>query len=171
MATINSNNIKRDWIRISLFAQIALVVYFQIIVWFPLGEWNHQQGFSPLVLQAANGQLQIGDIALALAFTLPVFFFYLAYRKQYVWLIWMCLIGYCIWLVLQFKTWWLAYIFGASDSWYKIYRRVFSESTNLLPSFGRHLAPDAMHLVLQLLLLLVVFSLSIGVIQRRHNKK
>ena len=78
---------------------------------------------------------------------------------------WSCTLGYAIWLALQVKTWWVAYALGASDSWELVYRRVFSQSTQLLPSFGRHLPPDGMHLVLQILLTAVVVFAGVGLLK------
>ena len=69
---------------------------------------------------------------------------------------WCCVAGYGGWLFLQIRTWWISYLFGASDNWKAVYQRTFSQTTKILPSAGNHLAPDGMHLVLQLLLLTVV---------------
>lgn len=150
----------RDWWRISFLAQVILAAYFQLNVWLPLGKWNFQPGFQPLLLQAAGGTLAVEDVALALGFALPLFLFIPAYRRRRVWLAAIAFAGYGVWLALQVQTWWVAYIFGASDAWIRTYDRVFSQSTRILPSFGRHLPPDGMHSVLQVLLLVVVISLS-----------
>jgi hypothetical protein len=71
---------------------------------------------------------------------------------------WIGLIGYTVWLVVQVVSWWIPYAFGASDTWMATYQRVFSHSTQLLPSVGRHLAPDGVHIVLSLLLAAVVVT-------------
>jgi hypothetical protein len=78
---------------------------------------------------------------------------------------WLGVLGYGSWLALQIKTWWIAYAFGASDSWLRVYQRVFSRSTQLLPSFGRHLPPDGLHLVLHLLLAIVVVFTVLGLLK------
>jgi hypothetical protein len=39
-----------------------------------------------------------------------------------------------------------------------VYQRAFAHSTAILPSWGNHLPPDAMHLVLQIFLMGVVIS-------------
>jgi hypothetical protein len=82
--------------------------------------------------------------------------FWFAYSKRLTWLMWVCTLGYAIWLTLQVKTWRVAYAFGARDSWARMYERVFSQSIQLLPSLGRHLPPDGTHLFLQVLLATVV---------------
>ncbi len=155
------------WLRISLVAQVVLAIYFQLIQWIPLGKWNYQPGNSSLIQQCLTGKIDISDIGFTLLFALPVLLFYLAYRKRYIWLMWVGLVGYSGWLILEIQTWWVNYIFGASDGWMKTYNRVFSESTKILPSFGRHLAPDGMHLMIQLLLVIVVASLLTGLIAPR----
>jgi len=99
------------------------------------------------------------------AFLAPFLIFWFAYSMGLRWLMWVCTLGYAIWLALQVKTWWVAYAFGASDSWMRVYRRVFSHSTQLLPSFGRHLPPDGMHLVLQVLLTAAVVLALVGLLK------
>jgi hypothetical protein len=42
---------------------------------------------------------------------------------------------------------------------------MFARTTKMLPSFGNHLAPDAMHLVLHLLLLTIVVCTVVGLLQ------
>jgi hypothetical protein len=155
------------WSRVALAAQVGLAVYFQAIEWFPLGRWNYQPGFEALATQAVRGHLELADVAVVSAFALPLAIFYLAYRKKAGWLQWIGLAGYTVWLALEIKTWWVAYIFGASDRWASTYHRVFDQSTKILPSFGRHLAPDGLHFVLQLLLLAVVGSLLLALLPRR----
>jgi hypothetical protein len=161
----------RDWWRISLLTQVILAAYFQLILWLPLGKWNFQPGFQPLLLQGLDGTLAVTDVAFALCFTIPLLIFVPAYRKRLVWLAAVTLAGYGVWLVLQIQTWWIAYIFGASDAWNRTYDRVFSQSTRVLPSFGRHLPPDGMHLLLQTFILVVVISLSMLVLNHVQDRR
>lgn len=84
---------------------------------------------------------------------------------------WVGAVGYTAWFYLQLQTWWVPYLFGASEHWQEIYHRVFAHSTKILPSFGNHLAPDAMHLVIQLLLLVIITSLIVGLVQTRRSKR
>ena len=153
------------WLRASLFAQATLALYFQVIEWFPLSHWNYQTGFTPLGVQAIHGRATAQDVLLMAAFAAPFAVFWFAYSRRLQWLMWICTLGYAIWLALQVKTWWVAYAFGASDSWLRVYRRVFSQSTQLLPSFGRHLPPDGMHLVLQVLLTAAVVFAVVGLLK------
>ena len=159
---------KADWLRVSFITQVALAAYFQVVQWIPLGKWNYQPGFEPLIVRTVHRQLAIGDIAAVGVFVLPVLLFWFARRKRIVWLMRVGILGYACWLVLEIKTWWVSYIFGASDAWQEVYQRVFSQSSKILPSFGRHLAPDGLHLVLQVLLVVIVISTALAL--RTHSR-
>ena len=152
-------------LRASVFAQAILAFYFQVIQWLPLGNWNYQPGFPPLGIQAIHGHATAQDVLLMTAFVAPFVVFWFAYSKGLRWLMWIGTCGYAVWLALEVKTWWVAYAFGATDSWLRIYQRVFSRSTQLLPSLGRHLPPDGMHLVLQVLLTSVVVLAVVGLLK------
>ena len=150
------------WLKASLISQALLALYFQAISWLPLGRWNYQPGHTPLGVEAIHGRASGQDVLLAAAFVAPFMVFWLAFSRGWRWIMWVVTLGYGVWLALQIKTWWVAYLFGASDSWARVYQRVFSESTQLLPSSGRHLPPDGMHLVIQLLLTAAVASAVVG---------
>ena len=158
-------------LRVSAILQLALALYVQAIQWFRFGAWNDQPRFEPFWEQARAGTLRMFDVMLVMTFLLPFLAYLVAWRRQSVWLIWCCLVGYLGWLFLQLKTWWISYLFGASENWRMVYQRTFARTTKMLPSFGNHLAPDAMHLVLQLLLLAIVVSTLVGLLQpnRRHT--
>ena len=50
--------------------------------------------------------------------------------------------------------------------------RVFGRTLKILPSWGNHLAPDAMHLMMQLLLVAVIVCGVVGLVRREQvNKK
>ena len=160
------------WLRRSLIAQAVLAVYFQAVVWFPLGSLNDQGGVNnrPLLEQIKAGRTTSGDFIFVLAFIMPVLLFLIGYLKRIRVLPWLCLAGYAVWLALQIQTWWSAYIFGASENWQRVYHRVFARTLKILPSFGNHLAPDAMHFLMQLLLVAVIVSGVIGLIGRGRAK-
>ena len=159
------------YLRISLVAQFLLAVYFQIVNWFSLGSWNYQRGFDPMFSSVTSGKIPWGDIGILSLFLLPFLLFALAYWRRWNWLMWIGLIGYTIWLYLQVQTWLVPYFFGASENWQQIYHRVFAHTTKILPSFGNHLAPDAMHLTIQLLLFVIVISTIVGLLQIQRRKK
>ena len=153
------------WLRASLIAQGTLTAYVQLIQWVPLGRWNYQPGFTPFAVEVIHGSAAPLDFLLLASFTLPWLVFWLAYSRRLAWLMGICTLGYATWLALQIRTWWIAYAFGATDSWMRVYERVFSQSTQLLPSFGRHLPPDGLHLVLQALLAVVVGCAIVGLVK------
>jgi hypothetical protein len=153
------------WLKASLFSQAILALYFQVIQWLPLGRWNYQPGFTPFGVQVIHGNATGQNFLLLAAFIMPFLVFWVAYSRGLRWLMWLGVLGYGSWLALQIKTWWIAYAFGASDSWLRVYQRVFSRSTQLLPSFGRHLPPDGLHLVLHLLLAIVVVFTVLGLLK------
>ena len=156
------------YLRISLAAQFLLAIYFQIINWCSLGLWNYQPGFVPLL---SSGAIEWRDVGSVSAFLLPFLLFSLAYWRRWNWLMWVGAVGYGAWLYLQIQTWWVPYLFGASEHWQEVYNRVVSHSTKILPSFGNHLAPDAMHLTIQLLLIVIVISSTVGLVQLQRHKK
>jgi len=41
-----------------------------------------------------------------------------------------------------------------------MYARVFSRTTKLLPNFGKHLAPDAIHIFIDLFVVAVIITLA-----------
>ena len=156
------------YLRISIATQFILAIYFQIINWFSLGLWNYQPGFVPLL---SSDKIIWGSVGVVSLFLLPFLIFYLAYLRRWTWLMWIDTIGYAVWLYLQIQNWWVPYLFGASRHWQEIYNRVFNHSTKILPSFGNHLAPDAMHLTIQILLIVIVISSMIGLVNLQRLKK
>lgn len=139
--------------RVALGWQIALALYMQVISWIPLGRWNYQPccptGFELL----RRGDLAASDAAGAAAFVLPAAFFWVGARRGWRWAMGLSLLATAIWLVLQLVSWWPPYLFGASERWSVTYERAFAQATQVLPRWGRHLPPDAAHLVLQILLI------------------
>ena len=135
----------------TFIAQVVLLIYFELCVLIPLGSWNAQPGnnvaVSPgnIILGAAIGGAQL----LLLAGTV--------WRLRP--LLWFGLIGDTIWLVLHIQSLWMPYIRGASPQYAEMYARVFGRTTKLLPNFGDHLAPDAMHIFIDVFVLAVIVTL------------
>ncbi len=102
---------------------------------------------------------------------LPAVLFVVGYLRRIRIVMWSCLLGYTVWLALQTQTWWVNYIFGASDDWQRVYHRVFGSTLKILLSFGTHLAPDAMHFIMQVLLVAVIVSGLIGLLKRDPAKQ
>lgn len=137
--------------RAALAAQVVLLVYFEFCVLVPLGSWNDQPGiekaFSP-------SNVVLGG-AIAVAQTLLMVGMIWQVRA----LLWLGLVGDSIWLLLHATSLWTPYIFGASPGYAQMYARVFGRTTKLLPSFGSHLAPDAMHTFIDVFLIAVIVTL------------
>jgi hypothetical protein len=138
--------------RTALAWQIGLAAYMQLISWVPLGRWNYQPCCPTGLELLRRGDLSLGDVAGTAAFLLPVLLFWLGARWESRGAMWLALLATAVWLGLQLWTWWPPYLFGASDRWSEVYARAFAQATPILPRWGRHLPPDAMHFVLQLLL-------------------
>jgi len=134
-----------------LAAQVTLLVYFELCVLVPLGSWNDQPGmekaFSPSNLVLG------GAIAAAQALLLVG----MIWRVRA--LLWLGLVGDSVWLLLHGTSLWMPYILGASPQYAQMYARVFGRTTKLLPNFGNHLAPDAMHIFIDLFLITVIVTL------------
>jgi hypothetical protein len=138
--------------------QVALAAYMQLIAWIPLGRWNFQPCCPSGLTQLNRGTLTIADVLVVLAFALPLLAFWYAHRRGWRWAMWIALAAYAAWLALQLTSWWLPYLFGATARWAVVYERAFAQATQILPRWGSHLPPDAMHLVLQVLLIGVLWT-------------
>lgn len=138
--------------------QVGLAVYMQLVSWIPLGRWNYQPCCPTGLEQMRRGTLSAGDALGLAAFALIPLLSWWGYRTGRRFALKLALGSCVVWLGLQLGTWWLPYLFGATDHWSRVYQRAFAHSTPILPSWGNHLPPDAMHLVLQVLLMGVVIS-------------
>ena len=155
------------WLRVSLCAQAILAIYFQVIQWFPLGNWNYQpehpgptsfQSELPLSVLAAQHRLTAQDVLNVATFATPFAFFLFGYLKRLRWVMWLETGAYSAWLALQIYAWWVPYALGRTNVQIQRYDRVTSHATQLLPSFGRHLPPDGAHVVIQILLIAILVS-------------
>jgi hypothetical protein len=156
------------WLRASLIVQVILALYFQVIIWFPLGSWNDQPG-QRLVTLVQNGQA-IPAVGFALTMLLPVMLFALAFWRRWLWLMWLGLIGYGTWAALQIQSWWIPWIFGADER--TLNNAKFLERTyKLFSSSPAHPAPDGMHFVLDLLLFASVATIAIGLLSIKGSAR
>jgi hypothetical protein len=154
------------WIRVSLVLQIMLAAYFQAILWFPLGSWNDQPG-KRLITLLGEGQA-LAVLGVALAMLLPVLLFALGIWKRWMGLIWLGLIGYGAWAVLQIQSWWIPWMFGADERALNN-QRFLQRTYKIFPSSIGHPAPDAMHFVLDVLLFLTVVTIALGLLKTRRG--
>ena len=134
----------------AITAQVVLLAYFELCILIPLGRWNDQPGMSAfssgnIIMGAAIGGAQL----LLLIGTV--------WRLKP--LLWLGLVGDTVWLFLHIYSLWMPYVLGASPQYAKMYARVWGRTTKLLPNFGNHLAPDAMHIFIDLFVIAVIVTL------------
>jgi len=149
------------WLKRSLVLQLILAFYFQAILWFPLGSWNDQPGKRLIFIVHDGPASAAAAIAFAIAMLLPVLLFALALRKRWRWLMWVGLVGYGAWAVLQIQSWWLPWLFGA-DQRTLSNQKFLARTLKIFPSSPAHPAPDAMHFVLDVLLFASLATLAFG---------
>jgi hypothetical protein len=154
------------WLRASLVIQIILAAYFQLVLWFPLGSWNDQPG-RRLITRLGEDQA-LALLGFSLAMLLPVLLFALGIWKRWMGLIWLGLIGYGAWAVLQIQSWWMPWIFGADER--ALNNQKFLQRTyKIFPASLEHPAPDAMHFVLDVLLFSAVVTIAFGLLKTRRG--
>jgi hypothetical protein len=135
----------------AITAQVVLLAYFELCILIPLGRWNDQPGnntaFSSgnMILGAAIGGAQL-SLLIGTVWRLKP-------------LLWFGLLGDTVWLLLHIYSLWVPYVLGATPQYAKMYARVWSRTTKLLPNFGNHLAPDAMHIFIDVFVVAVIVTL------------
>ena len=135
----------------AITTQVVLLAYFELCILIPLGGWNDQPGnnvaFSSgnIIQGAAIGGAQL----LLLIGTV--------WRLKP--LLWFGLLGDTVWLLLHVYSLWIPYVLGASPQYAKMYARAWGRTTKLLPNFGNHLAPDAMHIFIDVFVTAVIVTL------------
>src|SRR5438067_10037569 len=131
--------------RASIAAQIVCLLYLQATEWISLPPWNN----------VAHGNGQAGlDIVIAIAGAVILWAAWKAPRSGFP----LALMVYGAWLGLQIESWWVPYFRGASPQWQRVYARWFDATYKFLPARGDHPVPDADHVVLHALLLIVVLT-------------
>ncbi len=73
-------------------------------------------------------------------------------------MLWFGLLGDTVWLLLHIYSLWMPYVLGASPQYAEMYARVFGRTTKLLPDFGNHHAPDAMHIFIDVFVIAVIVT-------------
>jgi hypothetical protein len=156
------------WLRASLLLQIILAAYFELILWFPLGPWNDQPGKRLIALLGEGHALAV--VSVSIVVLLPVSVFGLAVRHRWFWLMSVGFVGYGTWFWLQVQSWWIPWIFGADQR--ALDNQKFLDHTyKPFPTSTGHPAPDAMHFVLDLLLVSVVLTIALGLLEIRRASR
>lgn len=77
-------------------------------------------------------------------------------------------VGYSVYLALQLWTWWVPYLFGASDEANARKAEQFSQTASVLPPIDGRMPPDVQHLVLESLTALTVLCSALAARQLRR---
>jgi hypothetical protein len=133
-----------------------LGIYLQVMEWINLFPWNN--------IRNGNGQ---ETLDLILAFVTILLLFLLKYTKKIGLIITSIIL--IAWLWLQISTWWIPYINGASNHWKKTYSIWFKPTIQLFSRTENNLPPDANHFVLQLLIIIALFSSLFVVFRKKIN--
>ena len=137
--------------RAAITAQVVLLVYFELCVLIRLGRWNDQPGMN---VPFSSGNMILGG---AIGGAQLLLLIGTIWRVKP--LLWFGLLGDAVWLILHAYSLWTPYILGAPPQYAKMYARVFGRTTKLLPNFGNHLAPDAMHIFIDVFVTAVIVTL------------
>lgn len=143
----------------------TLAAYLWLITWIPLGNWNRQHDPTLLMALLSRKKIDGGDLILLALVTLPAILFWLAYQRNGFWLAIVALSLDVVWLAMQIQSWWLPYVLGTNAKWQLDYAK--GSTTKVLPSFGRHVAPDGMHFVISVLLIAALASGIVGLREAR----
>jgi hypothetical protein len=154
--------------RAALGLHALLAAYVWLVECVPLGDWNRQPGQRLLPALLHGPGASPGDFAVLALAALPALFCWLGFRRPWRWCLALTLVLDLIWAFLQWHTWWRPYLFGTTG-WQLRYAA--GPTTKWLPSFGNHPAPDAMHLVIHLLLATALFTTAAAWrrLPRRHG--
>lgn len=158
-----------DAIRYAAWQHNMLSGYLWIVAAVPLGNWNRQAG-ERLLPALLNGQgVGVADLAVLAFISLPAVLCWIAYRWRNVWFAGLALVFDVVWLWMQVQSWWVPYVLGTSSGWQVRY--ALGPTTKVLPSFGSHVAPDGMHLVIHVLLVGAVVTGAFGVRQLAGRRR
>ena len=135
------------WNNSTIIAQIILTFYFAVTHWIPLPPWNN------LAKEPFKNERKINLIMHVFQAVSIIGFYYHTY--------WMMIIGlvfWSLWMVGHINSWWLPYFFG--------FPKVFSENAveqnketlQILPPIKDHLIPDACHIVLGVISVIVTIT-------------
>ena len=146
------------WFKAALFLQVLLLGYWLAIEILDLFPWND------LASRPADYDLRASIVLNALQMLVYMGLFALGVR----WLATLSVVGYAAYLGVQLWTWWMPYSVGASADWRASYAASFARTLKVLPADRLHPAPDAQHLMLQLLTLATLIATGMAVARMRY---
>ena len=118
----------------------ALLAYYEIYRWVPLGRWNWQFAF-PVV----NDQFY-PDIVIGLLLAL----FLVSFLRTWQIGMWAAVVLLGLWTTVHFFDWWRPYLQNSAANYGRY--SFYAPHTQLLPVIGYHYPPDAGHAVLDFIL-------------------
>jgi hypothetical protein len=134
----------------------CLAAYVFMIAAVPLGRWNDAGSDALLPMLAQGRAPPVGDVVQTVAGAVPWALILLASRMRVVALAVCALAFDVVWGIMHYLSWWSPYVTGHAKAWQIAYAN--GPTLKLLPSFHGHIAPDGMHLVLDILLLAAFLS-------------
>jgi hypothetical protein len=157
-------------VRYAAWQHNLLSLYLWIVASVPLGNWNRQAG-ERLLPAILNGHgVRLADLAMLAFISLPAVFCWIAYRWGNIWFLGLALVFDGVWLWMQIQSWWVPYVLGTPSEWQVRYAQ--GPTTKVLPSFGRHVAPDGMHFAISVLLVgaIVAGAFALRQLARRRRR-
>jgi hypothetical protein len=149
--------------RAAILTQLLLLLYFELAMLVPLGAWNDQP--------AMHAPFSLGRAIMPTAIGLGQILLLWATIARMRWLMWVGITADLAWFSAQAYSLWQPYLFGASEERMQMQLRVFGHTTHWLPTFGNHPAPDAMHIVIQMLLVAVLATTIAFACRSRSKRK
>ena len=149
-----------QWPASAAVTQLVMLTYFVIDNHVNLYPWN-------------NPQSATAELPSTLWGLIPFSLYSLAFARRIRWGMLIGMVHSYVWLILQIRQWWLPYLFGPTllhgdVTWY--YEHGYTETIKILPPIANHPIPDAQHLVLQFLSLLVVVTATIAYFQTHRAR-
>jgi hypothetical protein len=156
-----TTSIADHWASMAVVAIVSMLAYVVVINHINLYPWN-------------NLRLLTAEVPSTLAGVFPFSIYALAFVLRLRWLMLIGAVHSYVWLGLQIRQWWIPYPFGPTPlhsdfSWY--FEHGYTETIKFLPSIPGRPAPDAEHVVQQLLLLFVVIATTMATLEayRAHT--
>jgi hypothetical protein len=146
------------WFKAALVLQLLLLGYWLTIEVVHLSPWND--------LAARPADYDLGQSIALNALQLVVYSVLFSFGSQA--LATLALLGFAGYLGWQLWMWWKPFAMGADAAYQAYYAANFSHTLKVIPTLGARIPPDAQHLTLHLLALLVVFATAMAVARMQH---
>lgn len=152
---LDERRASRRWRWITTAAIAVMLSYFTVTNHVDLYPWSNLQDAGSQFSSTLTGLIPFGIYAIAFA-------------AGFRWLMLVGTVHSWIWLALQLRQWWLPYLFGETflhDSFAWYVDNGYDETTSFLPERGDRPVPDAQHVVLEILSLLVAVSATVALVR------